>query len=249
MIDLHCHILWGMDDGATSLEESVAMARMAAEGGMEIVAATPHCNIVDDDPLLRCRVIREKVKELNRALQERKIPLRIVPGMELYVRENLDDILEKKAVLPLNDSRYLLAEFDFSQSADFMADSLRKIHKAGYIPVLAHPERYEAVQRDENFIPFCFRQGTVIQVNKESVLGKFGKAPKMAADRILSRGLAHIVASDAHGTRSRTPGMGDAMDFLVDHYSESYAAVLLGWNPARILENKPVVKPESELMR
>lgn len=243
MTDLHCHILPGLDDGARDGLTSCAMAEMALSGGTETIVATPHCNVGDDDMALRCETVLRKTEELRGELRRRNIAVEVFPGMELMGRENLREILENNLFLTLAGSRYLLIEFDFGESADFIADSLRAVREKGVVPVLAHPERYFTVQDEPSFVGHLFQSGAIIQVNKGSVLGRFGKGPQKAADWILKNGFAHVMASDAHGTEMRTPHMAEAYDFVSANYSGVYADILMTRNPARIVSNRDVLAP------
>lgn len=242
--DLHCHILPTMDDGSPDFETSVAMAKMALASGVTKIAATPHSNLGDEDMNLRCREIRHRTAMLRDALSQSRVPVKILTGMELLIGPNLPEIIENKSFLTIGESNYLLGEFDFGEDGGFMEDALFYIMENGLIPVLAHPERYAAVQHDPARVADWFERGVIIQVNKGSVLGRFGKGPRFAADWILRHGFAHIVASDAHGTERRTPHMTEAFNFISSNYSGEYAEILMSLNPGRISEGKAVLSPK-----
>lgn len=244
LCDLHCHILFGMDDGSPDIKTSVEMAKMAYASGVRTLAATPHSNVEEDDMPLRCKRIEHRAAMLREALAEEGVPLRLITGMELFIRDNLREIMESGGFLPLGESRCLLGEFDFGENAGFMEDALQYILDCGFVPVLAHPERYAAVQHRPERAARWFESGVIIQVNKGSVLGRFGEGPRAAADWILEHGFAHIVASDAHGTQRRTPDMTEVFEYISDNYSKRYAEILLSANPNRIAEGKPVLSPE-----
>lgn len=244
LTDLHCHILTAMDDGSPDLETSVAMAKMAYASGVTTIAATPHSNVEDDNMALRCRSIRHRAAMLQDALSQNRIPVKILTGMELFIRDNLPEIIESEGFMPLGKTNYLLGEFDFGEDGGYMDEALTYIMKSGINPVLAHPERYAAVQREPLWVARWFEKGVIIQVNKGSLLGRFGRGPHMAADWILRHGLAHIVASDAHGTERRTPDMTEVFDCISSNYSERYAEVLLSENPGLIAAGKPVLPPK-----
>lgn len=244
LADLHCHILPAMDDGSSDLETSVEMAKMAFDTGVTTIAATPHSNVHDGDLNARCRVIRHRVKELSAALEEEGVPVKILCGMELFVRSNLKRVLDERSFLTIGDTNYLLSEFDFGEDGSFIEDALFYIKERGLRPILAHPERYAAIQKNPETVARFFEHGILIQVNKGSLLGRFGKGPCMAADWILEHGLAHIVASDAHGTERRTPSMAEVFEFIAENYSEEYAEILLAKNPGRIAAGKKVLSPD-----
>lgn len=243
MTDLHCHILPGVDDGAQDLAESLEMARMAAASGVRAIVATPHCNVPEnqlknylDTPFL------EQFAQLRGAIEEEQIPLRLYAGVEVFCTPQIPDLLREQWLLPLAGSRYLLAEFYFDESPDLMHHCFHEISRQGFIPVIAHPERYEAVQRYPQLIQDWFAGGLIIQLNKGSILGKLGSRAQDTSRWILERGLAHVVASDAHGTRSRTPFMGELQRHLESNYPPEYARILLSVNPDRIVRNLAVLR-------
>ena len=243
MTDLHCHILPALDDGSPDLDTSVEMAAMAAANNTSIIVATPHCNVVDSDLENRCKVIIRKAEQLQQILDNEGIDLRILPGMEVFARDNLKEVLDSGNFLTLGGSKYLLVEFDFDDDTEFMEYSFSLIRQKGLVPVMAHPERYTEIQDDpERIVPF-FESGTIIQVNRGSALGSFGKAPREAVKWILERGLAHVMASDAHGLEHRTPDLSEGYDYVTSHYSGFYADILMSRNPGRIVANRDIVSP------
>ena len=163
LTDLHCHILPGMDDGSSDFETSVAMAKMALAGGVCTIAATPHSNVEDDDMALRCRVIRHRAAMLRDALSQNHVPVKILTGMELFIRDNLPEILESGSFMTLGGTKYLLGEFDFGEDGGYMDDALEYVRRQGLTPVLAHPERYAAVQRDRAAEGMTYHQYRSIQ--------------------------------------------------------------------------------------
>lgn len=241
MIDLHAHILYGVDDGSRNLEESLQMARMAAESGVRAIAVTPHCNIpgfyenYDDSEL------RERFRELERAVREAGIPLKLYPGMEVFGRENLNELLQGHQLIPINDGRYLLIEFDFEEEAEWMNFLLEAVREAGLRPLIAHPERYGAVQADPDLAYQWVLRGCALQVNKGSVLGRFGRREQQTAELLLEHELAACVASDAHHSAFRTPHMRETADYLEEIYGRECVQQLLKDNPARILNGEDIV--------
>ena len=231
MVDIHCHILPGVDDGSPSMEDSLEMARMAADSGVTDIIATPHCNLPGDGPKnYRSAALRTGFSRLRQALEQEGIPLGIHPGAEVFCTPELPELLDRRQLQTLGGGRYLLVEFYFDESAEFMEHCFHQIRTRGLTPVAAHPERYDAVQRDPYIIRRWFEGGVVIQLNKGSILGRLGRRAQDTALWLLERGLAHAAASDAHSPDVRTP----RMDLLKD-------LLLLEENPRRILEDRPLV--------
>ncbi len=241
MIDLHCHIMPGVDDGAPDLEASCEMGRLAAQSGVERIVATPHCNL-PELPQDR-ELLMRKFDALDKVFQYYKIPVRIAPGSELLVRENLPQILRQGEYISLNGSRYLLVEFFFDDRPERMDFALEEIEDAGLVPVIAHPERYEAVQRDPFLAAHWFKSRYILQVNKGSILGRLGRGAHQTSLWLLNHGLAHVVASDAHSPRVRTTDMTELTGFLQERYRAEYVRLLLEENPRRILNNLSIPLP------
>ena len=242
MVDIHCHILPGVDDGAPSMEDSLEMARMAADSGVTDIIATPHCNLPGNVPKnYRSASLRAAFSRLQQALDAEGIPLRIHPGAEVFCTPELPRLLDQRQLQTLGGSRYLLVEFYFDESAEFMEQCFRDIRHRGLVPVVAHPERYNAVQRDPARLEGWFRRGIVIQLNKGSVLGRLGRRAQDTALWLLEHGLAHAAASDAHRPTVRTTHMGLLRSTLADDFSPDCPRLLLDGNPRRILEDRPMV--------
>lgn len=245
MVDIHCHILPGVDDGADSLSSAVEMARMAAESGVDAIIATPHCNLpYNGENHDRSAAVAEQVSQLNQAIRAAQIPLTVYPGCEVLCTPEVPALLAAHKLLPLSGGRYVLLEFFSDEDPDEMDNLLRTVSALGYTPVIAHPERYEAVQHLPQIVRRWFQSGYIIQLNKGSILGRLGRRSQHTAHRLLSLGLVHVVASDAHSPQIRTPALDQLYHCLSDRYSIAYADVLLEQNPRRILENRPILQPD-----
>ena len=240
MIDLHSHILPGLDDGAQTLGDALAMARMAVRSGITAVAATPHC--ADD----RVREVTEAWQLLREALEESGIPLRLLLGMEIFGTPDTLRLLQEGKMFTLNGSRYPLVEFSFCSDGSEESRILRSLCNAGYQPMVAHPERYRYIQENPRILNSWYRMGCLLQVNKGSLLGRFGHTAQVTAVELVERGFAAVVASDAHSPRMRTPWMEEVRRMLSETVSPRCARVLLEENPRKILKNEDVlpVAPE-----
>ena len=234
MVDIHCHILHQFDDGSRSLWESLEMARMAADSGVTDLAATPHFPGTAA-ALESAGAMGERFRQLSGALEDAHIPILLHPGAEILCMEDTP-ALAKEGLLPtLGDTSYLLTEFRFDESFGHMDDLLRRIHQAGYIPVVAHPERYDAIRRDPLALTSWFRRGYILQLNKGSVLGAFGSRVEHTARVLLDAGLVHVIASDGHTAVRRTPDLSALVRWTERHLHPDYARILLEENPRRIL--------------
>ncbi len=240
MVDIHCHILPGVDDGAADWEESVGMAEIALESGIGQLAATPHMTGCWEQVQIFSK-IRDTFDRLHRELKQRDIPLELCLGAEVLVVPGTME-LGREGVLPsLGQGNYLLVEFFFDTPGGEMNQALNQLEHLGYCPVLAHPERYDAVRRHPALVDQWFHRGYAIQVNRGSILGEFGPGPQMLAQDLVSRGLVHAIASDGHGTIRRIPELRSVWQWVVRKTDEDYARVVLEDNPGRILSGGPMV--------
>ncbi len=240
MIDLHCHILPGVDDGAASEEESCMMARMAAESGVTALAATPHCGVPGQFENFADERLMDRFSALERLLERERIPLRLYTGMEVFVTEQTPRHLREGRLLTLGGSRYLLVEFGFDEEPDFAERMLGELLEAGVVPVVAHPERYHFVQPRPECLLRWTEMGCALQVNKGSLLGRFGRRAAQTARWCLGEGCVHLLGSDAHSPWRRTPRMEEAWTYTADFDSPEIADFLLRDNPRRILEDRPI---------
>lgn len=242
MIDIHAHILPGIDDGAEDIYDTLEMARMAVDSGVKAMVATPHCNLPGLFDNYFSDAYVKVFQDSVQALAREKIPLRLYPGMEAFATYNLPDLLVDGKIMPLNQSRYVLVEFSFDEDPDFATDLLRRMCAVGAKPVVAHAERYEFIQ-DRPQIAYQWRlSGCVIQVNKGSFQGRFGRKAQRIAYRMLKHNLVSVVASDAHSPFQRTPYMLDAYEEVCEEYSKRCTDLVFKHNPERICNNSPILK-------
>ena len=236
MIDLHSHILPGLDDGAQSLRDSLAMARMAVDSGITAMVATPHC--AHD----RCREVYDSWLFLREALHECEIPLQLHLGMEIIGTPDTARMLRDGKLYTLNGSRYPLVEFSFHSDAEEETAILEDICGAGFRPIVAHPERYTYVQQAPEILNSWYRMGCLFQLNRGSLLGRFGRRVQHTAVTLLEQGFVTVIASDAHSARVRTPWLQDIRQVLTEEISEDCARLLLRDNPNRIIHNE-IIQP------
>ena len=237
MVDIHAHILPSLDDGSRSLEETLRMAKMAVSSGIRHMAATSHGNFYDYS-LEDYRVVFQKAQK---ALTTEQIPLKLYPGMEIFLDEDAFFLLEKKELLSLNSTDYLLVEFDFEEQPEKVVDRIKRLQNKGWRIVLAHPERYRFIQKDPELACYLSETGCVLQVNGGSLLGDFGRTCERMALRFLEEGIVGAIASDAHDMEYRTPSVGRICRFLESFYEPAAVKLWMSENPSRILKGLPVL--------
>lgn len=241
MVDIHCHILPEVDDGAWDMEAAVAMAKIARDCGVKKIITTPHFK-GEPKSLEAVGFLMHQRRLLQSRLKREKIEVELLPGAEVLCVPQTMELAQTGRLPTLGTGRYVLTEFYFDSSAGFMDETLHGLRQMGYLPVVAHPERYGAVQRDPELAARWFHRGIVLQINKGSVLGAFGRRAEDAAVRMLCRGNAHIIASDAHSPHVRTTDLQPVRHWCLDHLGQAYTKILLEDNPGRVAAGKPMCK-------
>jgi protein-tyrosine phosphatase len=240
MIDLHCHILPGIDDGARSFEESVLMCRLAADDGCEAMVATPHQRRGE-----WWNSDREHLAALADELQDKVAPgFRVYLGGEVHVDSELlaevEKLPEGGGILPMAGSRYLLIEFDSNGTSREAIHLVHELVVAGWRPVLAHPEFIPWLASDLPLVARLVELGALTQVTAMSVTGDFGRRPQTDALALLDAGLVHFVASDSHGVRRRPPGLRRAAYLIAERLGGETAQRLTHDNPRAVVEDRPL---------
>ena len=245
MIYMHCHILPGIDDGASDLEEALEMARIAESEGIKKIVNTSHFH--PEFKYTMGEELVEAINSFNVALKANKIDLEVLIGNEIYYTDEIIEELHNLNFHTLNNSKYLLIEFSPMNVPKNLADVVYEVKLKGYIPVLAHVERYNNIIENPNIIYDCIKEGAIIQVNASSILGKHGKEIKKVSDILLDNNMIHIVASDAHGSERRRPQLREAYEFVKNKYSEETADNLFKNNQSLIIENKDIIIPRASM--
>ena len=248
MIDIHSHVLFGLDDGARSLEDSVAMVRMAAEHGTTDLVATPHAN-------LQFKFEPEKIAERIAQVREASANiLRLYTGCDFHLSfDNIQDAIANPRKYTINSQRYLLVEFSELLIFNNTEDIFARLRDAGMTPVITHPERNGLLRQRLERIAKWVEQGGCVQVTAQSLTGTFGRRAHDFSRQLLERGLVHVVASDGHDLEHRPPVMDRARQWLQEHYGSALAEALCVTNPRAALSGDamdlPAVDPESSVRK
>jgi len=241
MIDLHSHILPDMDDGAASLEVSLAMARHAVADGISVLAATPHSPESSMGRRYSVALVAERLAELRAALAEAHIELTLVAGTEVTIANDLVARLRGGELLTYAGSRAVLLECPGSRMPAALPDVVFELQAAGYRVLLAHPERLREVQREPGVLAPLVERGALVQITADALLGRQSEVLERTAQALLLRGLAHVLASDAHGMPPRRPpALTAAHDRAVDFVGQSLADALVFDTPDALLHDRPL---------
>ena len=235
MIDLHCHLLPGIDDGAPDLETALAMARIAVADGIEVIACTPHIYpglYENNGP-----AIRRAVAELQRRLFEADIPLRLTHGADTHLARDLVDGLRSGRVPSLHGSRYFLLEPPHHVAPPRLGETVFELLAAGYVPVITHPERLSWIEDHYGAFVELARKGAWLQVTAGSLTGRFGPAAQYWGERLLDEGWVHILATDSHGADRRPPLLAEGQRVAERWLGAEEAVCLVRTRPKGILDN------------
>jgi protein-tyrosine phosphatase len=235
MLDLHCHLLPGIDDGAPDIETSLAMARIAVEDGIRTIACTPHIypGMYDND----APGIRKAIAALQRRLEEEGIGLQLVEGADVHLDSDLVGAIRGGRVPTLAGSRYLLLEPPHHVAPPHFEDQVFALMTAGIVPVITHPERLTWVEDHYDLFMRLVERGTWMQITAGALTGRHGRRPKYWAERFVGEGKAHLLATDAHDTRRRPPLLAEAREAAALLVGDADAEHLVATRPAGIVAN------------
>lgn len=222
MVDIHCHILPGIDDGARTWDEALDMAVQAVGQGIRTLIATPHfIKTKYDNP---APIVLEAVATLNEKLHQRDIPLEVLAGHEVHLDRYLLDALHDRSLLQLADSRFMLVELPPSWSTDDMEDLIHEMHVLHITPIIAHPERNQEVANAIDKLSWLIDMGALCQITSHSIVGLFGKKAQQLSMRLCKKNLAHFIASDAHNAHRRSCSLQSAYEYLAKALGTDYVA-------------------------
>ena len=230
MIDIHSHVVWGLDDGATDMEQSLTILRAAANSGTTDIVATPHSNAQFS---YREELLEERIRQLAAA---GGTP-RIYRGCDLHLSfDNIDEVLERPAKYSLNGKQYLLVECPDFHVGKHTERVLRRLVDCGIVPVVTHPERNPVLQRDLSRLEEWVDLGCLVQVTALSISGGFGRTACAAVSRLMEWGLVHVVASDAHDPEHRHARLDESREIVRSRYGEEAADAFFTLNPQLMLD-------------
>lgn len=230
MIDIHCHILPAIDDGSSSLEESLAMADIAIKDGISTIVATPHIKGKVHLP----QFVHQRVAELNNVLKKRNYPLQILPGADVSAILPPQEI----ARYTINGGKYFLLEFPHSHLPLHANDMVFEILLADLLPIITHPERNPSIIREPERLFSLVDAGCLVQITAGSLTGNFGPDSRDCAEYLLKMGQVHFLATDAHSATHRRPVLSEGVRAATAIIGEQAALKLVTSNPAAVVSGR-----------
>lgn len=236
MIDIHHHLLWGVDDGAKDFDTAVAMAKASSANGVTHIVCTPHAN---SRYLYSPEVNQAKAEQLQSRLDADNVPIRIGMGCDFHMSyDNIQDAKTDPSRFSINGLGYLMVEIpDYGVPAG-MTEIFYELQLAGLTPILTHPERNPTLQTDHTRLGEWMRGGVLVQITGDSVTGKMGKKAEKLAHVLLAKRWVHFVATDAHGVGSRPPRLSEAREWIAKKHGQDYAESLVTANPQAVFDGK-----------
>ena len=233
VIDIHCHILPGIDDGSRDIAESVEIVRQLVDQGVTDVIATPH--YVDGTAFESPRSVNLKLlTELRQALIDEGLKINVYLGNEIYISDNIAELVKAGKMSTMAGSKYLLVEFSLDEEFPNYSDYLQALMDHGFKVILAHPERYAIVQKDYDVVRNLYEMGVLMQCNLGSILGRYGKEAKKTIKKMIKDKIIFAFGSDIHRP-SRSSYIAEAQKKLGKYYSEHELRWLLVGNPGKII--------------
>jgi len=241
LIDIHNHILPGVDDGPDTIEESIQMAKDAYEQGIQTIIASPHhmngifTNEKED--------IIQQVQVLNELIEAHEVPVEVIPGQEIRLYEGILEDMKNEELLTLNNSQYLLLELPFDHVPPETEQVITQLLRADITPIIAHPERYREIREEPGILYDFVQLGAVSQITASSLLGVFGKEVEKFSYQLFENNLSHFIASDAHNTTVRWFDLAEAYLVLEKKLGNSFVEQLKE-NSQCVIEKKLIYREE-----
>ena len=233
MIDIHCHILPGLDDGPADIESAVAMAQFASSCGITTIVATPHYLPGIYTPT--SEAVLEALSNLTREIGARGIPLQILSGQEIHIEPEIVEKIASHFLLTINFTNYFLLELPFSQIPQGAQEIIFRAKISGFTPIICHPERNVEIQHNCEILTNLVESGALVQITGASLVGRYGEETQKTAKELLRKELVHIIASDAHEGETLIRDFLHAFECVSSLYGRSVADKLTRVNPESII--------------
>lgn len=232
-IDIHSHILPGVDDGAQDLEMSIRMLCLASENGIGKIILTPHNKPMHHNfGPKKMRILSE---QLEKEMRRKGLEIELYIGNEIYYRSDILELLEEEKACTMAGSTYVLVEFGPMDDYDYIRSGIYRLTSGGYQPILAHVERYGSICSHTGRVEELVKLGGYIQVNAGSVMGQYGYQAKYFTRRLLKQQMVHFVATDAHNDEKRGPYLLDCAKYIDKKYGGEYAQRIFWDNPEHVI--------------
>lgn len=236
MIDIHSHIVFEVDDGAKNIEQSIEILKEAEKAGIEKVIVTPH--YIEEYYEKDKQEIGKRVEILRQKLQELNCKIEILQGNEIYITNQINDLLEQEKATTLNETQYVLFELPLNAEVMNLTEVIYQILEKGRIPILAHPERYPFVQKNPNQLLTLIEDGVLMQANYGSILGQYGKESKKTIKKMLKHNMVHLLGSDVHRPNTIYKKIDQAMKEIENIIGKEKLEEITNYYPKQVIEGQ-----------
>lgn len=240
LFDVHCHILYGVDDGAKDREQSFRMLEIAYEEGIRNIILTPHYKSPYDEE--EKETIDKRFRKLQAYAQQKLPGMELYMGNEIFYFDGVAEELEKGNAYTMAGSRYVLLEFMPGTPYSYIKSAVSSMLRHDYIPIIAHIERYECFLKDFDKVWEITERGALVQVNANSVMGGHGRLEKSFCKKLLKAELVDFVATDAHRDNTRKPEIRECVDYIQKKYGEDYARFIFQINPRKVIQDEEIAE-------
>ena len=238
MIDVHSHIVFDVDDGSKSLEQSIEIIKQGYEAGFDTIIATPH--YIEDYYDENKQEISRRIDIIKKELEKQDCPMEIIQGNEIYITENINQLLDENKASSINNGRYVLFELPLNAEALNLNRVVYQMLEKGRIPILAHPERYPFVQKDPNVLIPLIEEGVIIQSNYGSIIGQYRKDAQVTVKKMLQHNMVHLLGSDVHRPNSIYLGIEGALEELEKLIGTDKVKEITEYNPQKIINGETI---------
>ncbi|MDF2589533.1 MAG: Protein-tyrosine-phosphatase [Anaerocolumna sp.] len=235
-IDIHSHILPQLDDGSSSMEQTLRMLKIAYDDGIRTMIATPHAH--DGRGACDKEVMEQKLKDVKEAIKDTYPGMKLYLGSEIYYSHDSIKKLNDKKYPAMADTKYVLVEFSPMAEFRYIKNGLQEFILDGFNPIVAHVERYYYVVKDLERVDELIQMGACIQVNAASITGEFGKEYQGITKKLIKNNFIHFLSTDAHSDGNRAPRLKKCVDYLTKKYGEEYISEILIHNAEKLLLNQ-----------
>ena len=238
MIDVHSHILPGIDDGARTVEETYQMMEEAYNAGFEAIISTSH--YMENVYMANKKQKETYIQMIQSTLKQKQIELKVYNGTEVYSNDHMLSLIKSGEIATLNHSRYVLFELPMNQNVIYFDQIIYELISMDYVPIIAHPERYQYVQKNPNMVLKWIEQGALLQVNYGSFIGIYGKSVEKTAMKLLKHNMIHFLGSDCHRGESIYSKIDPIKEKLEKEIGKEKFHKLSYLNPLHIVENEKI---------
>lgn len=238
IIDIHSHILPGLDDGSENLQESIEMLQIAIREGIKTIVVTPHYEVgMDENWLIR---YKDAYCKVYKYIADNKLPIKLFVGNEIFYSDGVIKLLTEESVATLNGTKYVLVEFPLYADFEYIKRAVLNLQYSGFWPIIAHVERYACLDDINKIKELVCNLGAYLQINASTVNGRLGVMKRMFAIKLIRNGLIHFMATDSHGAKQRRPRIQESIAYIDKKCGSEITKRICETNPYKVLKGEKI---------